>query len=78
MIESRPPDTPDFDGTPRSLVNLPAPLYMPHVVIKVTTAYTVLGERILFPVVGLIPLLASIDPNLARDSTFTKIEQDMK
>jgi hypothetical protein len=35
---SRPPDTPDFDGTPRSLLNLPAPLYIPHVDIRVTVA----------------------------------------
>jgi hypothetical protein len=78
IIESRSPETPLLEGTPRSFVNLPAPLYIPQVVIKVTTAYTVLGVRILFPVVGLIPLLASIEPNLASDSTFTNIEQVMK
>lgn len=72
---SNPPETPLLEGTPSSLVNLPAPLYIPHVVINVTTAYTVLGDKILFPVVGLIPLLASIDPNLASDSTVTSIEQ---
>jgi hypothetical protein len=34
----RPPETPLLAGTPSSLVNLPAPLYIPHVVITVTTA----------------------------------------
>ena len=42
----RPPATPDFEGTPSSLVNLPAPLYIPHVVIKVTVAWTVAGLTI--------------------------------
>lgn len=35
---SKPPETPLLDGTPRSLVNFPAPLYIPQVVIRVTTA----------------------------------------
>lgn len=34
----RPPETPDLAGTPSSLVNFPAPLYIPHVVMTVTTA----------------------------------------
>ena len=34
----RPPDTPLFAGTPISFVNFPAPLYIPQVVITVTTA----------------------------------------
>jgi len=72
---SKPPETPLLEGTPRSFVNLPAPLYIPQVVISVTTAYTVFGLSILSPVVGLIPLLANIDPNLAKDSTFTIKEQ---
>ena len=71
----RSPDTPLLEGTPSSFVNLPAPLYMPQVVISVTTACTVFGCKILFPVVGLMPLFANIDPNLANDSTETSKEQ---
>lgn len=33
-----PPEIPLLVGTPQSLVNFPAPLYIPHVVIMVTTA----------------------------------------
>ena len=73
-----PPATPDFDGTPSSFVNLPAPLYIPQVVIRVTVAYTVAALTIRWPVVGFIPLLASIAPNLARDSTSTSMEHYLK
>lgn len=38
IIDNKAPDTPLLEGTPRSLVNLPAPLYIPQVVIMVTTA----------------------------------------
>jgi len=75
ITDSSPPETPLLLGTPKSFVNLPAPLYIPQVVINVTTAYTVLRFKILSPVDGLTPLLASIAPNLANDSTFTSNEQ---
>lgn len=67
MTVRSPPDTPLLVGTPQSLVNFPAPLYIPQVVIIVTTAWTVWGLKILLPVDGMIPLFASIAPKLARD-----------
>ena len=70
-----PPDTPLLAGIPIYFVNFPAPLYIPQVVMIVTTACTVAELRILSPVEGLIPWLASIAPNLASDYTSTKIEQ---
>eukprot|EP00350_Pseudokeronopsis_sp_OXSARD2_P001085 CAMPEP_0170553190 /NCGR_PEP_ID=MMETSP0211-20121228/10999_1 /TAXON_ID=311385 /ORGANISM="Pseudokeronopsis sp., Strain OXSARD2" /LENGTH=411 /DNA_ID=CAMNT_0010861341 /DNA_START=719 /DNA_END=1956 /DNA_ORIENTATION=- len=76
--DMRPPETPDLDGIPNSFTNLPAPLYIPHVVMIVTTDCTVSGLRILSPVEGFTPLLASIAPNLLSDSTFTSKEQALK
>jgi hypothetical protein len=73
-----PPETPDFAGTPSSLVNFPAPLYIPQVVMTVTTAYTVLVFNILSPVDGTIPLFASMAPNRASDLVLTIIEQFLK
>jgi hypothetical protein len=75
---SKPPDIPLLEGTPQSLVNFPAPLYIPHVVINVTTAYTVEGFNILSPVDGIIPLFASIPPNLASDLVSVSNEQFLK
>jgi hypothetical protein len=69
-----PPETPLLHGTPKFFVNLPAPLYIPHVNMNVVIAYTVSGFKIRSPVDGFIPLLAHIAPNLANSSTFTTIE----
>jgi len=76
--ESNPPDTPLLLGIPISLVNFPAPLYMPQVVIRVTTACTVEGSIIFSPVDVFIPLLASIAPNRAKDLQSIKMEQHLK
>lgn len=67
MTVNKPPATPLLEGTPNSFVNLPAPLYIPQVVINVTTAYTVEGLKIRSPVDGFTPLFASIAPNFASD-----------
>lgn len=78
MTLKRPPETPDFEGTPRSLMKLPAPSYIPQEVMRVTTALTVFGLRIRSPVEGLIPLFASIAPNLESDWVLTNTEQFLK
>lgn len=74
----RPPETPDLAGTPNSFVNFPAPLYIPQVVITVTTAWTVEDLSKRSPVDGTIPLFASMAPKRASDFVFTKMEQFLK
>ena len=74
----RPPETPLLAGTPNSRVNFPAPLYMPQVVMTVTTACTVEDLSSRSPVEGTMPLFASIAPNLASDFVLTRIEQFLK
>jgi len=74
-IDINPPETPLLVGIPMFFVNLPAPLYIPEVVMIVTQALMVRGESILYPVCGLIPPLARHAPKFERDSTFTNKEQ---
>ena len=78
MTERRPPETPLLEGIPIAFTNFPAPLYIPHVVITVTTDYTFKSLRILSPLEGLIPSFESIAPNLAKVSTLTRIEHNLK
>lgn len=78
ITDNKPPETPLLLGIPMSLVNFPAPLYIPQVVIRVTTACTVEVSTIFSPVEVLTPLLASMAPNLASDLQSTRIEQHLK
>ena len=76
ITTKRPPETPLLQGIPISRANLPAPLYIPHVIIIGTTEPMVLHDNIRYPFCGLTPLLANKAPNLASDLTSTKIEHN--
>jgi len=62
MIVRSPPLTPLLVGTPQSLTNFPALLYIPQVIMRGTTACTVLELNTRCPVVHMIPLLARVAP----------------
>ncbi len=67
------PETPLFDGTPQSLINFPAPLYIPQVIIKGIIARIVLDDNTFYPVFGTIPLFDKVDPKFAKLYTVTII-----
>ncbi len=57
MTVKRQPETPALDGTPHAFTNLPEVLYIPHIVMIVTVAWTVCSCMILSPEKGLSPYL---------------------
>mmetsp|Transcript_12780 Transcript_12780/g.33376 ORF Transcript_12780/g.33376 Transcript_12780/m.33376 type:complete len:226 (-) Transcript_12780:2375-3052(-) len=73
----RSPPTPLLAGRPTSTIHLPAPLYMPQLIITVTVCATRSAGRTSSFVSGLRPLLAKVAPITAASSAVVCIEHAM-
>eukprot|EP00238_Polyblepharides_amylifera_P000655 CAMPEP_0196570944 /NCGR_PEP_ID=MMETSP1081-20130531/1106_1 /TAXON_ID=36882 /ORGANISM="Pyramimonas amylifera, Strain CCMP720" /LENGTH=110 /DNA_ID=CAMNT_0041887655 /DNA_START=307 /DNA_END=636 /DNA_ORIENTATION=- len=73
-----PPLTPDLAGIPTSIIQFPAPLYIPHVIITALTSSTTSEDMIMSALIGCFPWFASTPAIVAHSTAETRVEQAMK
>ena len=72
------PLTPDLAGSPTRTNQLPAPSYMPQVLITARTVVTTAVGTTCSPVSGLRPPVARVAPITARSAVVTVIAQERR